>query len=302
MSGSALCVFGDGKVADIEYRGSRCHTGGRVDEATIWEAASLSKPLLAAHALRLAAAGEIDLDENLKVDLASIGARPDRRWQSLTARRLLTHTSGLPNWRGPLTALAVGGADVDSQEEALDFAGEPGDFCYSGEGFGVLLHCLAARAGVAAPEVLQSLLAWSAMTESSFVWQPRYEGAAAAPHLADGRALPKRHPSVGHPAGTLHTTLADYAGFASAVLSEGADEIFVPCFDLGEGRGRALGWATTDTPSGVLAWQHGDNMGFKHIVALRRHKADGVLMFTNIDSGADDYRAVCRSVLGAEPF
>jgi CubicO group peptidase (beta-lactamase class C family) len=294
-------VIRHGRVADIEYSGRRCHDGLAVDDETVWEAASLSKPVVARYVLGLASEGFLDLDEPLDIDLAALRAVADPRWREVTARRVLTHTAGLPNWRGPLESARAAGVNVPVNSEVLAFAHAPGSFSYSGEGFEVLLHALVRRTGQPATELLEQVLLRFGMRHSSFVWQPSFEATAAVPHRADGQALAKQHPAQPRAAGSLHSTVADYSAFALAVLDESADEIFQPVVLLDDIHGRSLGWGTVRTPSGQVAWQHGDNRGFKHMVGLRR-RGEGVVVFTNGDDGQALCREVFRRAFGAQPW
>jgi CubicO group peptidase (beta-lactamase class C family) len=291
-------VIRHGRVADIEYKGTRCHDGPLLDEETVWEAASLTKPVVARYALRLAAAGGIDLDEPLRIDLAAVQATADPRWAQVTIRRVLTHTSGLPNWRGPRESQRVAGADIPRGTEVLTFKHDPGLFGYSGEGFEVLLHALCGRFSLGPKELLESILQLFRMPHSSFLWQASFADNTAFPHLAGGQVLPKMHPLQPRAAGSLHTTLPDYVAFSLAALGDESDEIFRPGVDLGHGHGRSLGWGTVRTPDGIVAWQHGDNRGFKHLVALRRDQGDGVVIFTNSDDGESLYLEAFQSTLG----
>ncbi len=273
-----------------------------VDEETVWEAASLSKPVVARHVLRLASEGVLDLDEPLDVDLAALRAAADPRWRQVTARRVLSHTSGLPNWRGPLASARAAGANIPVNPEPLVFATEPGSFGYSGEGFEVLLHALTRKTGQPATDLLGQAISRSGMQHSSFVWKPAFDATAAIPHRADGRALAKQHPAQPRAAGSLHTTMADYSAFVLAAIDEGADEVFQPAVSLDDVHGRSLGWGTVRTSAGQLAWQHGDNRGFKHIAGLCRCRGDGVVVFTNGDAGQTLCREVFRRTLGAQPW
>jgi CubicO group peptidase (beta-lactamase class C family) len=300
--GSAICVIRHGQVANIEYRGRSCHDGPAVGDETVWEAASLSKPLVARHVLQLASDGVLDLDEPLDIDLDVLRAAADPRWRQVTARRVLTHTSGLPNWRGPVESARAAGANIPVNPEVLSFARAPGSFGYSGEGFEVLLHAVSRRTGQPAGDLLERLLSRFEMRHSSFVWQPSFAATAAIPHGADDTALTKRHPGQPRAAGSLHTTIADYSAFALAVLEESADEIFQPAVLLDDVHGRSLGWGTVRTPAGHLAWQHGDNHGFKHMVGLSRRHGDGVVIFTNGDAGQALCGEVFRQTLGAQPW
>ena len=220
----------------------------------------------------------------------------------MTARRVLTHTTGLPNWRGPFEALRAGGWNVKSSAERLSFERDPGTFGYSGEGFELLLHAICERRRLRAGDLLEPHLEHLGMRGSSFVWQRSFADCVAIPHQTDGSALEKQRPGTPRAAGTLHTTVSDYAAFATRVLAQGSDDIFEPSVVLDETHGRSLGWGTIGTPDGVVAWQHGDNLGFKHLVALRRDAGDGVVILTNGDNGHADCRGRCREVLGVAPW
>jgi CubicO group peptidase (beta-lactamase class C family) len=76
---------------------------------TIYDLASLTKPLVTALlAVRLADRGALDLNAPLASYLSEF-SKPEKR--EITLKRLLTHTSGLPNWR-PLYLEAQNRSDV----------------------------------------------------------------------------------------------------------------------------------------------------------------------------------------------
>ena len=136
-----------------------------LDTATIFEAASLSKPVFAYLVLRLADRGEFDLDRPLLEMLEYPRVAHDERSKRITARMVLSHGTGLPNWGG----------------ERLTLQFDPGTaYGYSGEGFVFLQKAIERVTGrsleaLARREVFQPL----GMTRSSFVWQERFAGNAA---------------------------------------------------------------------------------------------------------------------------
>src|SRR5205085_228501 len=92
-----------------------------VNTETIFEAASLSKPVSAYAALKLCDKGLLKLDEPLSNYLPEPYIADDPRIKLVTMRHVLTHTPGFPNWRRNAT---------------LNFINNPGEkFSYSGEGF-----------------------------------------------------------------------------------------------------------------------------------------------------------------------
>ena len=69
-----------------------------VSDETMFEAASLGKPVFAYAMLRLVDAGVIDLDRPL-YDYLPLPETNNARMRRVTARHVLSHTTGLPNWR-----------------------------------------------------------------------------------------------------------------------------------------------------------------------------------------------------------
>lgn len=107
-------------------------TKEKVTEQTLFEAASITKSVFGVLMLRLAEKGIIDLDKPLHEYLTFPNIENDERSKLLTARIILGHQSGLPNWAwdGP-------GTWKDGGEIQLNFT--PGtEFGYSGEAFNYL--------------------------------------------------------------------------------------------------------------------------------------------------------------------
>jgi CubicO group peptidase (beta-lactamase class C family) len=69
-----------------------------VTATSIFQAASLGKVVLAYVALRLHDRGVLDLDKSLLAYAPYPRLQPDPRAARITARRVLSHTTGLPNW------------------------------------------------------------------------------------------------------------------------------------------------------------------------------------------------------------
>jgi CubicO group peptidase (beta-lactamase class C family) len=136
-----------------------------LNPGTLFEAASLSKPVFAYLVLRLADRGEFDLDRPLYEMLEYPRLAHDERYKRITARIVLSHGTGLPNWGG----------------EKLTLRFDPGtDYGYSGEGFVFLQKTVERVTGrsldeLARREVFEPL----GMTRSSYVWQERFADNAA---------------------------------------------------------------------------------------------------------------------------
>jgi CubicO group peptidase (beta-lactamase class C family) len=168
VPGLALATVDDGNVIPRSTGRASLQPRRGAGDATVFEAASLGKPLFAYAVLRLVDAGALDLDRPLYDYLATPEADTPRM-RRVTARHVLTHTSGLPNWRhapGPLAPETEPGAT----------------YAYSGEGYFYLQRVVERVTGrpiarLMREDVLQPL----GMTESSWVWRADFD-----PHMAVG--------------------------------------------------------------------------------------------------------------------
>lgn len=101
VPGLPIALVREGKL--IWQRGfgvANAKTNEPVTDATVFEAASLSKPVFAYAVLKLVDAGKFDLDKPLNEYLpGNYDVGDDPRLSQITARRVLTHTTGFPNWR-----------------------------------------------------------------------------------------------------------------------------------------------------------------------------------------------------------
>ncbi len=291
VPGVSAAVVRDGTVLWHRAFGVKdAGTGVRVDDSTIFEAASLSKPVFAYAVAKLVDAGRLDLDAPLTKYLPGDYVE-DPRLPLITARRVLSHTAGLPNWRPR-------GQDLKIQLT-------PGErFSYSGEGFVYLQKAVESVTGQTLEAVMRRLVFDPLrMTSSSYTWQDRFEGHKATGHDAGGTPLPPRRPAEAVSAASLHTTALDYARFVIAVL-DGAGlqkkmaaemlrpQIFVDqtCSNcIGKQPGPlsreiawGLGWGLQETEDGPSFWHWGDNgSGFHCYVLGYPRQRLGVVVFTN---------------------
>ena len=122
VPGLSMAVIRNGGIETPAAAGVRnARDAASVDEHTIFDAASLSKPVFAYAVLQLIDAGALALDTSLS-RYAPDYVPDDPRAGAITVRHVLSHSSGLPNWRT---------ADLP-----LRTYFPPGErFSYSGEGF-----------------------------------------------------------------------------------------------------------------------------------------------------------------------
>ncbi|WP_062121058.1 serine hydrolase domain-containing protein [Aureimonas sp. AU40] len=266
-------------------------TRAPVDVGTVFEAASLSKPIVACTALRLMDAGKLDLDEPLSNIVGPLVA-DDVGASSITARHVLSHTTGLPNWRRDGIPLRT-------------YFSPGSRFSYSGEGFVFLQAVIERVTGEPLDAVVERLVFTPlGMRGSSFVWHDIFDGNAAFGHHVDGSIEPKFRPKRANAAFSLHTTAVDYGRFVAAVmesalLEEATARLWLcpqsyPPFggveDLGgtpsspaPGIAWGLGWGLEPEGSAFFHW--GSNPGATAFVFGVPKTLTALAVFMNSDTG-----------------
>jgi len=281
-------VIRDGKIIETRALGVRdTSTGIPVDENTIFEAASLSKPVFAYAVLQLVDAGVLSLDAPLSSYVPDY-VKDDPRAAAITVRNVLSQTSGLPNWR--------------SKTSPLKTYFQPGErFSYSGEGFVWLQRVVVAVTGETLNGVMARLVFDPLdMKHTSYVWRTDFEADYARPHDAQPSPSPKNRPARPGVASTLQTTAADYARFLQAVLSGAhlnpstATLWLTPqvalrqrCIECLSPDGKdsdqhvawGLGWGIE--PDGGWFFHWGDNDQFKAFVVGSQTERSALVVFTN---------------------
>ncbi|HMF58388.1 MAG TPA: serine hydrolase [Pyrinomonadaceae bacterium] len=284
-----------------------------VTDNTVFEAASLSKPVFAYAVMKLVDSGKLNLDTPLVKYLPGAYVNGDERANQITARNVLTHTTGFPNWR------PRGGA--------LTIKFNPGErFSYSGEGFVYLQKVVEHMTGQPLDALMQStVFVPLGMASSSYVWQGSFENRAATGHDPVGNAGQLRKPTEANAAASLHTTALDYAKFVIAMMNGTGlkpqtykqmltpqikvDERCHDCLDreptghLSQTISWGLGIGLQNTGDGESFWHWGDNDNeFQcYVVAFPKQKT-GLVVFTNSGSGhAIIPEIIAQSIGGQHP-
>jgi CubicO group peptidase (beta-lactamase class C family) len=267
-----------------------------VNPGTIFEAASLSKPVFAYLVLRLADRGEFDLDRPLYEMLEYPRlAHDDERYKRITARIVLSHGTGLPNWGG----------------EKLTLRFDPGtEYGYSGEGFVFLQKVVERVTGrsldeLARREVFEPL----GMTRSSYVWQERFAGNAAYAKNWLWQVAPANRytQAEANAAASLLTTATDYAKFVAAVLTGRGlspamwNEYLTPVRETSPGLHIGLGIRVEKRPGGRTFYHSGNNgRRFTSYMTGDIAQGLGLVYFTNGPNGTSLVEALTSRVLGTE--
>jgi len=217
VTGVGIAIFDRGKVAYLKTYGVRDKERNLpLAEDSVMTAASFSKVAFAYMVMQLVDEKRLDLDKPVYQylpkplpeypvykDLAD-----DQRYKRITAKMLLSHTSGFPNWRW------------FNDDRKLNISFEPGSrYAYSGEGINLLQLVVETITNKPLQELMKThVFDPFGMTRSSMVWESRFESDYANGYDEWGRSLgPERRPEA-NAAGSMQTTVADFARFMQAVL------------------------------------------------------------------------------------
>ncbi|HYA63893.1 MAG TPA: serine hydrolase, partial [Candidatus Sulfotelmatobacter sp.] len=310
VPGVSLVLIRGGKTYWVGNFGVRdAKSQQPVTDDTIFEAASLSKPLLAYGALKLVDQGKLDLDAPLTHYLRKPYIEGDARLEMITARYILSHRTGFPNWRG------------DGNPLTIRFT--PGErFSYSGEGFVYLQKVVEQLTGKSLNDYMtEAVFVPLGMTSSSYVWRADYDSRTAAGHDGSGQVREKVKPKDANAAASLHTTASDYARFVEAVLNkEGLKQSTLKamerpqtavnpectnCTDrqpkeLSKTLFWGLGVGIQRTKEGESLWHWGDNGAFKCFFVAYPKQKIGLVLFTNGENGLSIASEVVRDALGGD--
>jgi CubicO group peptidase (beta-lactamase class C family) len=271
-----------------------------VTNDTIFEAASLTKPLFAYVVMQMVDKDLIDLDtpllgmvprerieQTIGHSLDVEGFRLD--WaKKITARHVLSHTAGTPHGDGG---------------EIYPIFFEPGtDWKYSAQGYQLLQMAVEGIEGKPLNEIVDAyVLEPLGMTRSSMVWRESYEKTMANGHGLYGDPSDFRKRSRATAAASLYTTAGDYARFVIAVLDgtglkpETAKEMIAPFIGASDERefGWGLGFGTQIDGERTAFWQWGDYGIFRNYVIADPKRRSGVVYLTNSFNGL----SVCSSIV-----
>jgi CubicO group peptidase (beta-lactamase class C family) len=322
VPGLAVAVIDRGEVAYMAGFGYRDVARKLpLTDTSVMYAASLTKAMFAHLVMQLVDDGAIDLDTPIGkylpkplpayekyADLAG-----DARWERITPRMLLSHTSGLPNWR------------FFEPEEKLRIRSDPGThFGYSGEGINLLHFVIEAHTGKLVGDMMQSrVFDRFGMTRTSMVWRESFSNDLAFGYDTAGVLVGHNKRSSARAAGSADTDLADMARFVRGVLrGDGlsaasrrtmwspqvrirtSHEFPTPVFDSTSrddaiALSYALGWGTFQSPYGPAFFKegHDDESWRNYMVAFDEPKSAIILLSTSANA-EPMFPGILAAVLG----
>lgn len=256
----------------------------------IFQAASLTKPVIAFGALRLAVDGQLDLQSPVSRYLPngythyhSVLARsptdsndfvPASALSGLPVAALLNHTSGLPNWA--------------SGKLSFDF--QPGErWEYSGEGYVLLQAVIEAVTGLSLAAYFdRHIFRALGMHDTSLIWKDEFSTRAQPGTSVWGTVRQVRFLTP-VAAASLYTTTSDYARFMAALLADHPLASLTISTPVQVNRELGLewgyGWGIERAEGGPYIWQWGNNPGFRSFAMASVSSKDGFVILTNSERG-----------------
>lgn len=321
VPGLALALIQNGKPLYVKSYGLRRVEDKQLLETdTVMYAASLTKLAFAYMVMQLVDEGKLNLDQPISAYLKKplpdyakyADLAGDPRWRSLTARILLDHTPGFPNFR------------FLNPDGKLDFKFAPGTrYAYSGEGINLLQFVLEEGLGLdVGKEMQRRIFDRFGMTRTGMTWRDDF-----APNVADGYDINgKREGHHGRgsvrAAGSMDTTITDFAKFLAAFMrGEGLSaaaraEMLRPQIAITSahqfptleattnpanreiGLSSGLGAVLFKSPYGAAFYKGGHDDWTDNLVVCVESKKLCMLLMSNSMRGEVIYPALVKSVLG----
>jgi len=261
---------------------------------TLYNIASLTKPISAEVILRLASLGRVGLDEPMSTSWVDPDLANDPRAAALTPRLALSHQTGFPNWRDPKTGLR--------------FLRAPGEGVgYSGEGYDYVARFAEKKTGQAFEDLSENRLFRPArLRDTSYVGRPWFDGRIALPTTADGAPLKPLIRERFTAADAVYTTAADYGRFMGEVFDDrgltpavarerNRVQVSTRAEDCAGAKSKAcadevgfgLGWQVMVFGRRTVFMHTGKDDGVFTLAYLDKTTGDGAVILTNSDNGAN---------------
>jgi CubicO group peptidase (beta-lactamase class C family) len=230
-NGMAVAVVDHGKVGYVHAYGIRDAKGDPLTTDTVMYGASLTKSVFAYTVMQLVDQGKIKLDTPIKEDLdkplPSYGPDPefpdkygpykdladDPRWEKITPAMCLTHSTGFSNFW------------FIEPDQKLHIHFDPGThFSYSGEGFILLQFVVehgrkAQGLGLDVGDLTKANFDRLGMTRTKLTWRNGEDANVADGWNDQGQPQPHDKRSKVRAAGSMNTTISDFAKFTAALVT-----------------------------------------------------------------------------------
>lgn len=318
IPGVSLAIVHNHEIWQQQWGVLDVSTKEPVTAQTIFQAASLSKPVFAYAVLQLVRNGQLELDTPLLTYLPASEQNEallfdhivnEPNLPQITARHVLSHTSGFPNWA--------------AQNNNLQTAFAPGTrFSYSGEGYLFLQRVIAHFLQQSAPSwIRRTTLTPLNMAKASFITTRADASQIALGHNKAGKPTDFEAMTEMSAAYSLHCTAVAYAQFLRAMLQPSplTDLMLTPQIQVNDSASHhdnwpnlnaplnpqvswGLGWGLQMTENGRFFWQWGDNGVYKAFTAGQPESETAVVIFTNSQRGNALWRPILETTFATDAW
>ncbi|MNK42273.1 D-alanyl-D-alanine carboxypeptidase precursor [compost metagenome] len=290
-----LGVIENGKLTQIKVYG-KLNDKTSASYNSIFNVASLTKPVTAMTVLRLVSLGKWNLDEPLYKYFTDPDIANDPRNKKLTTRMVLSHQTGFPNWRAM------------NKDNKLTFDFEPGTkYQYSGEGFEYLRKAVEKKFHKSLEELAKEYVFQPLnMNDTSYIWNgEKNANRIVIGYDKDGKAYDIVKNKTVNSADDLTTTVEDYSKFLIGVMNNEllSPEVFKAMktnqVETKKNKYFGLGFEIYDLGNNEIALSHGgSDKGVNTIAFILPKTKQGLVIFTNVDDGYKVYESVMNLYLG----
>ena len=289
----------DGKIEQLSVFGE-LETNKPAPINTIWNVASMTKPITAIVALKLINARKWDLDEPIYKYYNDTDIANDPRAKLLTARIILSHQTGFPNWRG------------NNKDGKLSFEFDPGTkYQYSGEGYEYLRKAIEKRFKKSLEKLADELIFKPLkMRDTRFIWDDKMDSTRFAKwHNEKGGLYETQKNKTANAADNLLTTVEDYSKFLVHILNGAGlsdklyKEMIADQVRVNDYKHFGLGWWVDENinENKDFALVHGgDDIGVHTIAFVVPKTKQALLIFTNCDNGPNAFAEILVKFLGKD--
>ena len=316
IAGLSLIVINNNKIIYENYFGTKdIRTQLKPDRQTIFYAASFTKPLFTYAFLKLVDKKVFDLDKPIYQYLKkSISEYPkwadlakEKDFNKITPRMILSHSSGLPSIRDSVLKLSAKPAEK---------------FYYSNEGMNLLGFVTSEYLGKKLEDIVKdSVFDPLNMKRTAMVWNKSFEDNYAYGYNSKGESEGAQKRESARAAGSMVTTVHDYAQFMMAVLEQKGltkklfNAMFKPQILIKSSRGFGpakdtlttknddihlgwgLGWGIFQTNAGKAFFHSGNIEGWKNYCVAYPEKKMAVIILSNSDNADPQFGKIINTTI-----
>ena len=305
----SLAVIKEGQIEWTEtYQNAKLAGNQRLDCTSIFQAASLSKPVTFMAALRMHAAGEIDLDKNIEDYQKSFQLPKGKQTKDnpVTFRNIFSHTSGINgggyqgynrNIEMP-SDVAILMAKKEVNSPAIEVVWSPNQtLVYSGGGYTLAELALQDIFGTDFSEIMEKWILNPAKMKNSEFTQPlpaSDSNRVAKGHTQSGNPLEggwRNHPEQA--AAGLWSNATDLAKFMTEIYNayQGNPSIFsqsdIESMIKDERDGHIYGFIVSRKEDDLAITHYGGNAGYRTAMTISLTTGNGLVYLINSDNGGN---------------